>query len=184
MSKKIVAIMGSPHSNGNLATSLSCLLAGAREDGAECITFDLSKMEIHPCLGCRKCVANGGICVLKDDMTEIFEEIKTADTVIFATPIYINQMSGLSKIFLDRMYPMTDEKHKPRFGTRVLTMLYTYGVPIPLLFSRYIRSTGKSLKAMGLIYKKRIAVYGCATLNKVKNDSTLQTRLKVIGRHL
>lgn len=184
MTQRIVSIMGSPHSKGNLAISLDCLLTAEKNKGTNCLTYELAKMQIRPCLGCRKCIENGGNCVLNDDAKLIMEEIKSADVVILATPIYINQMSGPMKNFLDRMYPLTNEKHQPRFGKHKLIMLYTYGVPIPLMFSRYIRTTGKSLKAMGLIYSKRIAVHGCVTLDKVQNDTKLQNKLKEIGKKI
>lgn len=184
MNKKIVSIMGSPHMSGNLAISLECLLDEAKIQGANCITYELCKMQIKPCLGCRKCIENGGNCVMKDDASMIMEEIKSADLVILATPIYINQVSGPVKNFLDRMYPLTNERHQPRFGKRKLIMLYTYGVPIPLMFSRYIRATGKSLKAMGLIYTRCVAVHGCVTLEKMKEDMKRQSKLRKIGKKI
>lgn len=179
---KIIAILGSPHINGNCASALESVLRGARDNGHECITYKLSKLNIMNCLGCRKCVDNGGVCVLNDDFTEIYENIKTADTVIISSPIYINQVNGYTKTFLDRCYPLTDEHHKPRFGKRDLILLCTYGVPIPFIFSRYINSTAKSLKAMGLIKRKNIIIHGCTTLNKVKNDDQLQAKLIKFGK--
>ena len=181
---KIVAILGSPHSRGNGAAALDCVLAGARENGAQCVTYALCKLHIQNCLGCRKCVENGGVCVQKDDFAEIYEAIKAADLVILSSPIYINQVNGLLKTFLDRCYPLTDSHHKPRFGTRRVMMLCTYGAPIPFVFSSYIKSTGKSLKAMGLINRKNIIIPGCTTIDKVKHDAKLQEKLKRIGRSL
>lgn len=141
-------------------------------------------MNIKNCLGCRKCIETSGICVLKDDFTEIYENIKTADTLIISTPIYINQVNGLTKTFLDRCYPLTDRFHRPRFGHRKVIMLCTYGAPIPFIFSRYIKNTGKSLKAMGLINKKNIKLHGCTTLDKIKNSPKIQKKLKKLGKQL
>lgn len=181
---KIVAVLGSPHTQGNGAAALKCVLDGAAENGAECVSYELCRLKIQNCLGCRKCVENGGVCVLKDDFTEIYESIKTADMVILSSPIYINQVNGFLKTFLDRCYPLTDKYHKPRFGKRGVMMLCTYGAPIPFIFSRYIKSTGKSLKAMGLINKKNIIIPGCTTIDKVKNDVRLQAKLRKLGSSL
>lgn len=181
---KVVAILGSPHLNGNGAIALDAVLHGAKEKGVECVKYELCKLSIKNCLGCRKCIENGGICVLKDDFTQIFEDIKTAESVIISSPIYINQVNGFTKTFLDRCYPLTDASHKPRFGKRNITMLCTYAVPIPFIFSGYIKSTGKSLKAMGLINKRNIVIHGCTTIDKVKNDERLQRKLKNIGKRL
>lgn len=181
MPKKIVAILGSPHTSGNGAVALDSLLKGATENGSAIIKYELTRMDINNCLGCRKCIENGGMCVIKDDFNVIFEDIKSADTVIISSPIYINQVNGLTKTFLDRCYPLTDIHHKPRFGKRNVIMLCTYGVPIPFIFSRYIKSTGKSLKAMGLINKKNIIIHGCTTIDKMKNDYKTQKKLIKIG---
>jgi multimeric flavodoxin WrbA len=181
---KIVAILGSPHINGNGAFALNSILEGAKENGLEFIKYELCKLNIKNCLGCRKCIENGGVCVIKDDFTEIFEQIKTANTVIISSPIYINQVNGYTKTFLDRCYPLTDKNHKPRFGKRNVIMLCTYGVPIPFIFSRYIKRTGKSLKAMGLINNRNIIIHGCTTINKVKNTANLQAKLETIGKKL
>lgn len=181
MPKKIVAILGSPHTSGNGAVAIDSLLKGASKNDSEFKKYELSRMVINNCLGCRKCIENGGMCVIKDDFNVIFEDIKSADTVIISSPIYINQVNGLTKTFLDRCYPLTDIKHKPRFGKRNVIMLCTYGVPIPFIFSRYIKSTGKSLKAMGLINKKNIIIHGCTTIDKMKNDYKTQKKLIKIG---
>lgn len=181
---KIVAILGSPHKNGNGATALKAILNGAKTNGHEIQLFELASLNIHNCLGCRKCIENDGICVLKDDYTEIYESIKTGDTVIIESPIYINQVNGLTKTFLDRCYPLTDVHHKPRFGKRDLILLCTYAVPIPFIFSNYIRSTAKSLKAMGFVCTKRIIINGCTTIDKAANDAKLLKKLKLFGKGL
>lgn len=49
---KIVAILGSPHINGNGAFALDCILKGAKEKGAICLKYELSKINIKNCLGC------------------------------------------------------------------------------------------------------------------------------------
>lgn len=181
---KIVAILGSPHVKGNGAVALDCILKGAKENGAECLKYELCKMDIKNCLGCRQCVDNGGLCVLKDDFSIIFDNIKNADTVIISSPIYINQVNGFTKTFLDRCYPLTDKDHQPRFGRRKVIMLCTYGAPIPFVFTKYINRTAKSLKAMGLMNRKNIIIPGCTTIDKVKNDVKLQTKLKTLGKKI
>ncbi len=184
MKKKVVAILGSPHRKGNGYEALNSVLEGAKESGNEYVRYELSSMNISNCMGCRKCIENGGECVIKDDFKQIFEDIKTADTVIISSPIYINQINGFTKTFLDRCYPLTDEKHKPRYGKREVVLICTYAVPIPFIFSRYIRYTGKSLKAMGLINKRNIIIFGCTTIDRVKQDLKLKNKLVKMGKNI
>ena len=57
-------------------------------------------------------------------------------------------------------------------------MLCTYGVPLPFMFGNYIKKTGKSMKAMGLLNHGNIIIPGCTTQEKVKNDQKLQQKLR------
>jgi multimeric flavodoxin WrbA len=44
--------------------------------------------------------------VVKDDMQEIYREIREADGIIWATPVYYWSMSGLTKTALDRTFAL------------------------------------------------------------------------------
>ena len=44
--------------------------------------------------------------MLQDDVAEIMEKVKNAETVVFATPIYYYEMSGQLKTLLDRLNPL------------------------------------------------------------------------------
>ena len=65
--KKIVALMGSPRKNGNIATIIGEMLKGAKDSGAETILFNLIDMEIKPCVACYYCRKNEG-CSIKYDL--------------------------------------------------------------------------------------------------------------------
>ncbi len=85
---------------------------GARKYGAECHTVVLKNSTIHTCLGCRVCHQQEHYlsCVYdeKDDVKTIFDRMREADILVFSTPIYIFTMTGLMKIFLDRMTSTAD----------------------------------------------------------------------------
>lgn len=179
--KKLVVVMGSPHLNGNVASAVDAIISGAKQGGMETVKLELSKLNLQNCCGCRKCVENGGVCILKDGMSQVIERVKEANILLIASPIYICQVNGYTKTFLDRLYPLTDAHHKPRFGTRKLVMLYTYGAPVPFLFRRYMKQTGKDLKAMGLRLHKTVILQGCTTLDKTKQNDKRLSRLHKIG---
>lgn len=182
--KKLVVIMGSPHLNGNAASAADAVARVAEQAGIVTVKYNLAQLKLQNCIGCRKCVENNGECVLKDAMAEVFDAVRTADIVLIASPIYICQVNGYTKTFLDRLYPLTDKHHKPRFGTRRLVMLYTYGAPVPFLFRRYMKQTGKDLKAMGLQLYKTIILHGCTTIDKTKQDEKRIARLHSFGKSL
>lgn len=65
---------------------------------------DIARMDIHGCLGCKYCYAHQGECVQKDDMGKVFEELKDADMVVFASPIYWFDITAQLKATIDRLY--------------------------------------------------------------------------------
>ena len=100
---KILAINGSPHTTRSITRKLaSFVLEGAAEAGAETEIIDLCDFRVTPCTACEGCSFNG-ICVYEDDVPAIIERMKEADGVVFASPVYIDNVSGQMKIFFDRL---------------------------------------------------------------------------------
>jgi multimeric flavodoxin WrbA len=105
---KILAINSSHRGEKGFTKFLtSKLFEGAIKAGAECSEIILAKTKINRCIGCQICHSEEHFlkCIYenKDDVALIMEKMKWADIIIFATPIYIFTMSGLMKIFLDRI---------------------------------------------------------------------------------
>ncbi|AGB01453.1 flavodoxin family protein [Methanoregula formicica] len=100
---KILAIHGSPRTLRSITRQLAqFVLEGAAEAGAETEMIDLCDLKITPCTACEGCSFNG-ICVFEDDMPALVERMKEADGVVFASPVYIDNVSGQMKIFFDRL---------------------------------------------------------------------------------
>jgi NAD(P)H-dependent FMN reductase len=112
---QILAINGSHRGErGHTAFLIDRLFEGARAAGATCEVATLANLKINRCLNCDRCQpAVGSLaggprppCVweTKDDVHAVFQQMAAADLVIYATPIYVFNMSGLLKTFLDRFY--------------------------------------------------------------------------------
>ena len=101
---KILAINGSPRGKkSNTDRILQPFLAGAREAGAETETVYLKEHKINYCLGCFNCwTVTPGVCVQKDDMAALLEKIRGVDMLIYASPLYIFNVTAQMKTFLDR----------------------------------------------------------------------------------
>jgi multimeric flavodoxin WrbA len=106
---KIIGISGSPR-KGNTEWMLKTLTEEAAKIGAETEMLLLRKMDIRMCRGCLTCDEGGknrrGICIVKDDMAEIYPILRVADAIVLATPVYFEMLSGLLKNFLDRTCPI------------------------------------------------------------------------------
>ncbi|MCK9632758.1 MAG: flavodoxin family protein [Methanoregula sp.] len=100
---KILAIHGSPRTIQSTTRILAnYVLEGAAEAGAGTEMIDLCDFRITPCTACDACTLNG-ICVNDDDVPALVERMKEADGIIFASPVYIDNVSGQMKIFFDRL---------------------------------------------------------------------------------
>ncbi len=105
---KIIALNGS-HSgtHGYTHFLIQKIFKGAAAAGADCEEITLAKLKINLCKGCNVCHQDKHLlhCIHddKDDVAMIFAKMQEADLLIYATPIYVFNMSGLLKIFLDRL---------------------------------------------------------------------------------
>jgi multimeric flavodoxin WrbA len=100
---KIIAINGSPRTiRSNTRRLAQLVLDGAAEAGAETEMIDLCDHRVTPCTACEGCSFNG-ICVFDDDVPVLVERMKEADGIVFASPVYIDNVSGQMKIFFDRL---------------------------------------------------------------------------------
>jgi len=99
---KITAINGSPKGKrGATYLMVEEFLKGAQAQGAETKHILLSNMNIHHCMGCFSCwVKTPGVCVFHDDRKKI--DLSGSDIIIYATPVYVDNISGLLKNFMDR----------------------------------------------------------------------------------
>lgn len=102
---KIVAINGSPKGIASTTNIMvNAFLNGAQAEGAEIANVFLSEKRIEHCKGCHVCWTKGaGQCVTSDDMLGVIAQLAGADVIIFASPVYFENISGMLKVFFDRM---------------------------------------------------------------------------------
>ena len=102
---KIVVVNSSPKMDkGNTHVMTEAFSAGAISAGAKVENIFLAKYVIKPCLGCFSCwFETPGKCVLKDDAEMILNRMFDTDLLIFATPLYVDNVSGIMKLLMDRI---------------------------------------------------------------------------------
>ncbi|WP_292519136.1 flavodoxin family protein [Methanoculleus sp.] len=98
---KVLGISGSPRRHGNTETLLDAVLEGAREAGADVEKIVLRQLDYGSCRGCNACHRTG-VCVIKDDLTIVFEKIIAADVLVVASPIYSMGITAELKGLIDR----------------------------------------------------------------------------------
>ena len=96
----ILGISGSPR---NMATEhiLGEALKMLEGRGLKTVQFTVRGKQIAPCRHCDYCLKNG-VCVVKDDMHQLYPLIREARGLVIATPVYNGSMSAQTKIVIDR----------------------------------------------------------------------------------
>ncbi len=104
--KKVIVVNASPRTGWNTAALVREAARGAETEGAEVKIFDLYKSEKFTgcisCFGC-KLPEHQGICVYKDGLTPVLDEIRTADGLIIGTPNYLGDVSAALRALYERL---------------------------------------------------------------------------------
>ena len=124
--KKVTAFVGSAH-HRNTHQAVKQFLDNLQSLGdVEVEMVTLSDYRLGVCRGCRVCFSKGEeFCPLKDDRDVLMAKIDASDGVIFASPNYCWQMSGMMKVFVDRFGFAC---HRPRYFGKVFTSIVTQGI--------------------------------------------------------
>lgn len=99
---KILAISGSPKRNGFTDALLEKAVDGARSAGASAEKIVLNDIIFKSCQECGGCDKTG-VCVLDDDMKNIYRKLESADGVIVASPVFFGSVSAQLKAMIDRL---------------------------------------------------------------------------------
>lgn len=122
----ILAVMGSPKNKSNTYELTKKVENHMKQLGD--VKFEyvfLKDLNLKPCRGCCICFEKGEeLCPLKDDRAMLEEKMYNADGVIFTSPNYVFNVSGLMKNFIDRFAYVC---HRPRFFKSAM-VLTTSGI--------------------------------------------------------
>ena len=145
---KVVALLGSPRRNGNssgLAEKFTSLMA---ENGYEIKEYFLNGLTYRGCQACNGCKERTDYCVLHDDLLPVLRDVKEADVVVLASPVYWGDVTAQLKGFIDRTYSYLTpdfisgpERHRLPSGKKLVFIL-TQGGDEALyddIFSRYTK---------------------------------------------
>lgn len=103
--KKVVALNGSPRKNGNTSQSIKMMAEIFRQHDITTKIIDVGSLNISGCKACQACLrTKDERCIIDDGVNEIIQELKNADGIIIASPVYFAGMSGTLKCFLDRAF--------------------------------------------------------------------------------
>jgi len=172
---KILAIHGSPRTIRSMTRQLAQhVLEGAAETGAQTEMIDLCDLRVTPCTGCEGCSFNG-ICVYEDDVPALAARMKEVDGIVFASPVYIDNISGQMKVFFDRL---ADAIHYQllagKYGCSVATM-HTSGGDEVVAYLNHVQNY------LGVITVGGLAVATCGDTGPV---DAAEASARALGKEL
>jgi multimeric flavodoxin WrbA len=181
---KILGLEGSSRENGNTEKLVKAILESAKESGAEAKFYKLTKMNISLCLGCFSC-RETGTCVTDDAMQLLLEEIQASDIIILGSPVYMWQVSGQTKLFMDRLVPFI----KPDFTTRLkgkkrLFMVFTQGNPDKNIFKPYFEYLENLFSFLHYDVRGTIVASGTRDKDDILQQADMLAKAREIGKNL
>lgn len=189
---KITSILGSPRTKGNTATIVNLLIDALQTAKPEVKTHELNKLKFKGCQACMACKTTSEACVVKDDLSRVFEDIKTSDVVVLTSPVYIGEVTAQTKGFIDRAYSL----YKPDFRTnpnpgrlpagKKFVFVLSQGNPDEKLYGDIITRYSGTFSRTGFkdIFPIRAIGVGPQSdikQNKAVTDSIAQTAAKILA---
>jgi len=137
----VIGILGSPLTEGNTALLLRQALKGAKDAGCTVEEILVTNLDFEACNEMFFC-RDHETCIMDDDMQQMYEKIKNADSIIVATPVMTMGIPGKLKSFIDRCQVFFMAKYlrccplieKDRIARRKGLFLCISGMAIPEVF--------------------------------------------------
>jgi multimeric flavodoxin WrbA len=180
---KIVTLLGSPRPKGNSAALARQFNAEAEKRGFKTTTHTLNALNYRGCQGCYACKTSRELCILRDDLTNVLEDVARADVLVLATPVYFGDITSQLKGFIDRTFAY----FKPDYQTssapsrlnpgKKLVFIQTQGNPDESVFADLFSRYSGFLKRNSFEEAHLIRARGVSSPDDVENNDTYRQQV-------
>jgi multimeric flavodoxin WrbA len=169
--KKVTVFVGTARKKHTYG-AVEAFLSGLNKLGdIDCEIIFLNDYRIEICRGCKTCFGKGEeFCPLKDDRDLLIEKMMASDGVVLASPNYSFQVSGIMKLFLDRLGFVF---HRPCFHNKAFTSIVVQGIFGGRKIAKYLDFVGKGLGF-------EVVKGSCSTAFEPMTEKERQKRDKVL----
>jgi len=115
---KVLGISSSPRKDGNSAYLLEQLCKNLESNMQIQIRY-LKDYTIESCKECYTCVKKD-LCAIDDDMSLFYDEIKAADVILLASPVFMGGINSLMRAFMERTWHLRKGQLKGKIGSYVI----------------------------------------------------------------
>ena len=187
---RILALAGSPHRPSNSEELMRAAINGASErKGVKVEAFRVADMAISPCRACGGCDETG-LCVIRDDMQQLYPLLRGADRLIIASPIFFGSVTAWIKAVFDRCQACWAEKYllkrlvEPRPLRRRGLFISTCGTKIPSMFDGGLAVIRPVFHVLEVALAPPVLVHGIDTLSEVRSRPDTLEAAREAGRQL
>ncbi len=171
--KNILLFCGSPRKGGNTDILAEAFMNGAISAGATVERVRLSGLKYSPCIECGACDETG-VCILKDDLTEIYPKIEDADVVALSSPMFFYNITAASQALVERTQAFWVRQYVLKNGLiggkkRDGIFLSAGATKGKLLFDGSLRVMKYFFDAMGGVFKAAVLVRGVEKKGDIKS---------------
>ena len=122
---KVLAIVASARKTGNSEIVAKEILA-ALPESTEKKMIRLVDFNIEPCRACYACLPAGKGCIIQDDLDGLLRQVREADAVILASPVYFLGMHTRLKLLCDRCISVLNDATE--YSGRRCVVVVPFGV--------------------------------------------------------
>ena len=181
---KVLAINGSPKSDGNTAQAMTLLLQEVQNAGIETEMHTIGNKAVRGCIACGQCIEKQNRrCIAFDDaVNELLPKMIAADGLVFGSPTYFAGINGTFKSFLDRAFfvaRVNGELMRLKFGTAVVAVRRSGGIEVFDQLNKYFQIS--EMTTVGSCYWN--VIHGMAP-GEIHQDLEGIRVMKTAGRNL
>ncbi|WP_294016983.1 flavodoxin family protein [uncultured Treponema sp.] len=167
---RILVLNGSVRRGGNTELLVQSFAEGARKNNSVEIV-SMADFKVNPCIGCNSCFnREENDCSQNDDMTKVYEKLKSTDILVIASPVYFYGISAQLKAMIDRLHtPMRNS-----FPIKKLALILVGAASLPEMFDAIKVQYRLALNFFGLEDAGTVLVRGAKEKGDVKNTDGLK----------
>lgn len=114
-------------------------------------------------------------------MQKVYQEIQAADAVVLGSPVYMWQMTGQTKVFVDRLTAFLKPNFSSRLDNKKLILVFSQGSSDRDAFKPYIEYTAGIFYYLGFDILETVIVAGTDVLEVSFRPQTLE-KAKELGK--
>jgi len=182
---KVLGICCSPRKKGNTASIIKQTLKGAATQGAKTELVYLYEMNFKGCRACLRCKTEG-ICVYKDDLKSLCNKVAKSDAIIFGSPIYYGDVTGVARCSIERiLFPKLSQDIQPIIDRiRNTVLIFSQGNPDLKIYREVAKKTRQAFSAFGFNVIGMIMAAGGPTGEEAARQANVMKRAEDLGKKL